>query len=134
MTAAAPAATEGTHVYLPLVQDGRSPILPQPTPVPPSDDGNWNGVANWVYQLSGYPNDRLDQIAGSRFDLAVVDLARDGSDDYFTRAEVGAAQATGKLMLAYFEIGAIEDYRPEWGDVPADIRLGAVDGWPSSST
>ena len=33
--------------------------------------------------------------------------------------------------MAYFEIGAIEDYRPEWPDVPADLLLGPVDGWPS---
>ena len=131
LPAALAAAADGTRVYLPLVQGQMPPAVSPPTPVPPSDDGSWNGVANWVYQLSGYPNDCLNQIAGSRFDLAVVDLARDGSDDYFTRAEVGAAQATGKVMLAYFEIGAIEDYRPEWGDVPADMKLGAVDGWPS---
>ena len=132
LTAAAPAAAgDGTRVYLPLVQGQIPPVVTPPTPVPPSDDGNWNGVANWVYQLSGYPNDRLDQISGSGFDLAVVDLARDGSDDYFTRAEIRAVQTAGKVMLAYFEIGAIEDYRPEWGDVPADLKLGAVDGWPS---
>lgn len=85
---------------------------------------------SWVYQLSNYQNDRLDQIAGSRFDLAVVDLARDGSADYFTASEVAAVKNTGKLILAYFEIGAIEDYRPEWSQVPADLKLGPVAGWP----
>ena len=33
-------------------------------------------------------------------------------------------------MLAYFEIGAIENYRPEWPNVPEDLKLGPVDGWP----
>ncbi len=104
---------------------------PTPTPTAPAGGGNWGSVSDWVYQLSGYQNDSLNQIAASNFDLAVVDLARDGEADYFTRAEVQAAQATGKIILAYFEIGAIENYRPEWGDVPADMKLGAVDGWPS---
>jgi cysteinyl-tRNA synthetase, unknown class len=60
----------------------------------------------------------------------VIDLARDGSTDYFSREEVAAVQATGKIVLAYFEIGAIEDYRPEWPEVPDDLKLGAVYGWP----
>ena len=83
-------------------------------------------VRSWVYQLSGYQNNRLDQIAGSSFDLAVVDLARDGGGDYFTPGEVAALTSRGKVALAYFEIGAIEDYRPEWSQVPADLKLGPV--------
>jgi len=98
--------------------------------VPMLQQGGTN-VRSWVYQLSGYQNNRLDQIAGSRFDLAVVDLARDGGGDYFTPGEVAAITGRGKLALAYFEIGAIEDYRPEWSQVPADLKLGPVGGWPS---
>ena len=59
-------------------------------------------VRSWVYQLSSYQNNRLDQIAGSSFDLAVVDLARDGGGDYFTPGEVAALTSRGKLALAYF--------------------------------
>lgn len=91
---------------------------------------SWSSVSNWVYQLTGYQNDQLSQIAGSNFQLAVVDLARDGSSDYFTPSEVAAVQVTGKIVLAYFEIGAIEEYRPEWPLVPPDLMLGAVNGWP----
>jgi cysteinyl-tRNA synthetase len=90
----------------------------------------WLSVSSWVYQLTGYQSDQLDQIGESNFQLAVVDLARDGSSSYFTASEVGAVQATGKIVLAYFEIGAIEDYRPEWPLVPADLMLGPVSGWP----
>lgn len=105
---------------------------PTPTPTQTPPPANlWDNVANWVYQLSGYQNDSLAQIANSNFDLAVVDLARDGSADYFTASEVQAVKNSGKMILAYFEIGAIEDYRPEWPDVPADLKLGAVGGWPS---
>lgn len=90
----------------------------------------WLAVSSWVYQLTGYPNDSLNQIAGSNFQLAVVDLARDGSGDFFTRSEIAAVQATGKIVLAYFEIGAIEEYRPEWPLTPPDLMLGPVNGWP----
>ena len=129
--------TPDHFVFLPLVQNSYTatqvpPITtptPAPAPAPPAD--LWNSVESWVYQLSGYPNNQLTQIAGSNFDLAVVDLARDGSDDFFTFTEIQAVKAAGKFVLAYFEIGAIEDYRPEWPEVPADLMLGPVDGWPS---
>jgi cysteinyl-tRNA synthetase len=34
-------------------------------------------------------------------------------------------------VLAYFEIGAIEEYRAEWSLVPEELKLGPVNGWPS---
>lgn len=128
--------TPAHFVFLPLMQNGSTvtpvppgtPTPPAPAPMPPAD--SWNNVESWVYQLSGYPNDQLTEIAGSNFDLAVIDLARDGSEDFFTYSEIQAVKAMGKIVLAYFEIGAIEDYRPEWPDVPTDLMLGAVDGWP----
>jgi cysteinyl-tRNA synthetase len=93
-------------------------------------DGLWAAVNSWVYQLTNYADDGLDEIAATAYDLAVIDLTRDGESDYFTPDEIGALQATGKIVLAYFEIGAIEEYRPEWTDVPAELKLGAVGGWP----
>ena len=38
---------------------------------------------------------------------------------------------SGKIALAYFEIGAIEDFRPEWNLVPEDLKSGKVEGWPN---
>lgn len=93
-------------------------------------DEKWDGVKSWVYQLTEYTDDKLDEITAVDFDLVVIDLARDGSGDYFTRTEIEAVRKSGKIVLAYFEIGAIEDYRPEWDDVPKDIKAGEVDGWP----
>lgn len=120
----APAATDDSStVYIPMVEC--SPAASTPPP-----DGRWEAVDSWVYQLSGYRNDRLDQIAATQFDLAVIDLARDGDSDFFARSEIEALQETGKVVLAYFEIGAIEDYRPEWDEVPPDLMLGALSGWP----
>jgi cysteinyl-tRNA synthetase len=91
---------------------------------------NWNDVKSWVYQLTNYRDGKLDEIAGAGFDLAVVDLSRDGKVDYFTRPEIEALHAKGMFVLAYFEIGAIENYRPEWSKVPEDLKLAVVKGWP----
>jgi len=90
----------------------------------------WDAVTTWAYQLTGYQNNRLDEIAASPYDLVVIDLAHDGSSDYFTLAEIRNVQATGKIVLAYFEIGAIENYRPEWAITPDELILGPVSGWP----
>jgi cysteinyl-tRNA synthetase, unknown class len=91
---------------------------------------NWTEVNSWVYQLCNYKDGRLDQIAGSPFDLAVIDLARDGGGGYFSGEEIAAVKKSGKIVLAYFEIGAIEKYRPEWASVSDDLKAGTVDGWP----
>lgn len=91
---------------------------------------DWMGVKNWVYQLTNYKDAKLDQIAASGFDLAVIDLTRDGKDDFFTQKEIEAVQQKGTLVLAYFEIGAIENYRPEWKNFPEDLKLHPVKGWP----
>jgi len=110
--------------------------LPSATPLeavrpgPADRDRRWADVGSWVYQLTGYRDGRLDQLAASAYDLVVIDLARDGSEGYFTGEEVHALQAKGKIVLAYFEIGAIETYRPEWSQVPEELRLGEVSGWP----
>src|SRR5690242_13526 len=91
---------------------------------------DFNSVKSWVYQLTKYKNDKLDEIAGAGFDLAVVDLTRDGKDGYFSKDEISAVKSKGVIVLAYFEIGAIENYRPEWRDVPEDLKLAKVKGWP----
>lgn len=93
-------------------------------------DKDWKSVKSWVYQLCNYQYDRLDEITAADFDLVVIDLARDGGTHYFTREEIEAVKKTGKIVLAYFEIGAIEQYRPEWNDVPDDLKAGKVSGWP----
>lgn len=91
---------------------------------------DWSTVRSWVYQLTKYKDGKLDEIGNAGFDLAVIDLARDGKSDYFTRAEIEALQKTGIIVLAYFEIGAIENYRPEWPSIPEDLKVGKVKGWP----
>jgi len=93
-------------------------------------DRDWGAVKSWVYQLTKYKDGKLDEIADAGFDLAVIDLARDGREGYFTREEIAAVKQKGVIVLAYFEIGAIENYRPEWKAVPEDLKVGVVKGWP----
>jgi cysteinyl-tRNA synthetase len=71
-------------------------------------------VRDWAYQLQDYPGGRLDRLAAGRYQLVVIDLARDAAADYFTAAEIARVRATGKRVLAYFEIGSIENFRPEY--------------------
>ena len=121
-----------------LVFGCQTSATPAPVPQTPSSTPSatlaaqtaWANVDSWAYQLSSYPDGRLDDIATSGYDLVVVDMARDGSEDFFTREEIAALQSTGKIVLAYFEIGAIEEYRPEWDTTPDDLKLGPVEGWP----
>lgn len=88
-------------------------------------------ITSWVYQLQGYPDGRLDKLVESPHDLAVVDLARDAKTDYFTRQEIAELQQSGKRVLAYFEIGSIENFRPEYRKVKAhDLVLNKWEDWP----
>lgn len=75
-------------------------------------------INDWAYQLQGYGDHQLTEIAGSAFDLVVIDYSFDGTaDEEFTRQEIeGAKHGSGgeKLVLAYISIGEAEDYRWYW--------------------
>lgn len=88
---------------------------------------------SWVYQLQGYKHGRLRQLARSPHDIAVIDLARDAGTKYFTRKEITALRTSGKTVLAYFEIGSIENFRPEYPKVlhkAPGLVLNQWDEWP----
>jgi cysteinyl-tRNA synthetase len=90
-------------------------------------------ISNWAYQLQGYAEGRLDQVAAGPYQLAVVDLARDGHTDYFRAEEIHRVRDTGKRVLAYFEIGSIEDFRPEYPALrrdAGDLIANAWRDWP----
>ena len=94
---------------------------------PPSADA----PSSWIYQLSGYDDDRLDALAAAPHDSAVIDLARDGGEDYFTADEIAAVQDSGKTVYAYFSMGSIETYRPEHPAVAeTDMVLNQWGDWP----
>ncbi|THV27984.1 endo alpha-1,4 polygalactosaminidase [Glycomyces paridis] len=87
--------------------------------------------ATWLYWLTGYPAGGFDAAEAGAFDYAVVDLARDGGEDYWSAEEVGALQAEGTSVFAYFSMGSIEDYRPESEAVEdAGLVLNRWGDWP----
>jgi cysteinyl-tRNA synthetase len=90
------------------------------------DSGRSGG---FVYQLQGYPDGRLDALAAAPFRIAVVDLTRDGGSSYFRADEISALKASGKRVLAYFEIGSIESFRPDFAAVRDEGLL--LNEWPS---
>ena len=92
----------------------------------PGDSGRSGG---FVYQLQGYADGRLDALAAAPFRTAVVDLVRDGGSSYFRADEIRALKASGKRVLAYFEIGSIESFRPDFPAIRADRLL--LNEWPS---
>ncbi|SDI65913.1 endo alpha-1,4 polygalactosaminidase [Nonomuraea jiangxiensis] len=86
-------------------------------------------VTSFTYVLQGYPGGRLDTVERAPHQLAIVDLSRDGTTGgYFTAAEIARVRASGKKVLAYFEIGSIETFRTEY----RALRGGALvlNVWP----
>jgi cysteinyl-tRNA synthetase len=92
------------------------------------------GITSWVYQLQGYDKDGLAALAKSPHKLAVIDLARDARSDFFRPDELAALRSSGKKVLAYFEIGSIEEFRPEYGPLrqsAGDLVLNRWPDWPN---
>lgn len=103
---------------------GRSTASGHPPESAPTD---------WVYQLQGYPHGRLDGLVAAPQRLAVIDLARDAGSSYFGRDEIAKLKASGKTVLAYFEIGSIENFRPEYQPIrehDPDLVLNEWSEWP----
>jgi cysteinyl-tRNA synthetase len=109
-------------------------VGPGPDGGPPARDATTDAAASpasWIYQLSGYADDRLDALAAAPHEAAVIDLARDGGGDYFTADEIAALQDSGKTVYAYFSMGSIETYRPEYPAVAeTDMILNQWGDWP----
>ncbi len=84
-----------------------------------------------VVQLQNYRHGRLDELADGGYRLAVIDLARDAGAAYFTADEIGRLKASGATVLAYFEVGSIEEFRPDFAAVRDDGAHLLLNGWPS---
>ncbi|MEU5875372.1 endo alpha-1,4 polygalactosaminidase [Glycomyces sp. NPDC047369] len=111
-------------------QDADADPLGQPLP---EDGADVEAAGSWLYQLSGYEDGALDAVAAAPQTTAVIDLARDGGDDYWTAAEIDALHDAGKTVYAYFTMGSIETYRPEYDAVAAadsDLILNQWGDWP----
>ncbi|MFF4194401.1 endo alpha-1,4 polygalactosaminidase [Nonomuraea sp. NPDC001831] len=88
-------------------------------------------VRSFTYVLQDYPAGRLDTVARAPHQLAIVDLSRDGTTKgYFRPAEIARVRASGKKVLAYFEIGSIETFRTEYRGLPRDLVLNVWPDWP----
>jgi len=87
-------------------------------------------ITSWAYQLQRYPGGRLDALARGPYQLAVIDLARDARTGYFTRAEIDTVRRNGKRVLAYFEIGSLEHFRPEYPTIQRDAADLLANEWP----
>lgn len=86
-----------------------------------------------VVQLQNYQDDRLDAVARAGFSLAVIDLARDAGSSYFTADEISRLRRSGTRVLAYFEIGSIENFRPVYASLrknDGDLFLSEWPSWP----
>ncbi|MEU4805825.1 endo alpha-1,4 polygalactosaminidase [Actinosynnema sp. NPDC023587] len=86
-----------------------------------------------VYQLQNYSDGRLDTLADTSSRFVVVDLARDAGHGYFAADEIARLRRSGKTVLAYFEIGSIESFRPDFAAVAADragLLLNEWADWP----
>ena len=74
-------------------------------------------VSRWVYQLQ---NTDLEELKALPVDLVVVDP----DDSGFSPDDITELKATGKIVLAYVDIGEAEDYRdywrPEWWRNPPE--------------
>ena len=100
----------------------------------PAPAANGAVAPGWIYQLQGYPDGRLDTLARAPQQIVVVDLARDAGADYFDPAEIAVLRGSGKTVLAYVEIGSIENFRPEYPPLrhdAADLIGNRWDDWPN---
>ncbi|MGP3919700.1 endo alpha-1,4 polygalactosaminidase [Nonomuraea sp. 10N515B] len=93
--------------------------------------GSLANVRSFTYVLQDYPGGRLDAIARAPHQLAIIDLSRDATiKGYFKPAEIARVRASGKKVLAYFEIGSIETFRTEFRTLPRDLVLNVWPDWP----
>jgi len=107
----------------------RQASSPRAASAEPSAIGVRPAITSWLYQLQNYPDGRLDALARAPQPLAVIDLARDAGSGYFRRSEIEALRRSGKKVLAYFEIGSIENFRPEYGPLRHHARDLIVNRW-----
>jgi cysteinyl-tRNA synthetase len=85
---------------------------------------------NWVYLIGGYKNEKLDELTRAKVQLVVIDPARDTKNDLFDASEVAKLKASGKKVLAYITIGAVEKYRTHYKTVKSEAPDLLLHAWP----
>jgi len=90
-------------------------------PTPPTEGTWWRPTKglSWQWQLDG---EAIDQSV----DAEVFDV-----DLWATpNATIQALHDQGRKVICYLSAGSWEPYRPDAGDFPAEVKGGAVEGWP----
>jgi len=125
--------------------DVEKPVTPRIMLIPEPDENQamrraiLGEVETWFYLLdSDLAEPVVEQIAGSEYDLVVIDFisSESGNADYPMADMVKRIQegGQGKIVLAYIDIGEVESYRAYWredwhvGD-PEWIAGDDPDGW-----
>lgn len=98
----------------------RSPRTAPSSPSPVRPGNRWHPTPGqaWQWQLTT----PVDQSV----DVPVYDI--DGFDN--SAAVVRALHDRGRRVICYIEVGAAEDFRPDYGSYPKSILGKEVDGWP----
>jgi cysteinyl-tRNA synthetase len=99
--------------------------------------GKFENVSYWFYFIGDIPTDEVvDQIVASDYDMVVMDYIPSvvGDEDYPMDEVIARLHETGKLVIAYIDIGEAESYRVYWQDDwgignPAWIVGEDPDGW-----
>jgi cysteinyl-tRNA synthetase, unknown class len=93
----------------------------------------WTSIHNWVYWIDG---PRLEDIAQSRFELAVIDYSADASARReFTRKQIDDLKHSGceRRVIAYLSVGEAERHRyywqPTWGPGDPEWIVSEEPGW-----
>ena len=96
------------------------------------------GVDTWFYYIliDETVDDVIEQVVASDYDMVVIDpiITERDSTDHDIQSAVNAIQESGKIVIAYIDIGQAEDYRIYWqndwqvGD-PEWIVSEDPDGW-----
>jgi hypothetical protein len=84
----------------------------------PAADGDTPAEDTWQYQLRGTVDTSV--VAGT-FDVDLFDTPA---------ATVADLHSRGRKVICYVNAGALEQWRPDSGDVPAEVRGQELEDWP----
>lgn len=96
------------------VPRGEAPLRRRP--------GVLTSVETWAYQIQKqHEGDAMDRLIASRYELVVIDNVRTVRDadgaccaSYDQAGDVRRLKESGKIVIAYIDIGEAEDYRMYW--------------------
>lgn len=126
-------ANKSSNTSLKSTPANDSPTAASPSNAAQAISAGNKPLTSLIYQLQNYKNNNLDEITSKPHQMAVIDLARDGGADYFSASEISKVRTSGKKVLAYFEIGSLEDFRADFQPFKknhGNVFLNEWPGWP----